>query len=145
MIQIVLALLAGVGLSQQQYNGYTYSKGACRGGHLGGNAGLKFFRNRNCKDLCDSQATCTGFVLPVTNSMWCETYTSRGAKGDGRNFYCYMKNGQGAGPAPAGACNRAANCGAGDKQYIYSYGACRGGQSPGANAGLKFFRNRNCQ
>merc|ERR1719150_2695114 len=64
--------------------GYTFSKGACRNGDKpANNAGLKFFSNRNCLTLCNSQATCTGFVLPVTNSNWCETYTSPNAKGDG--------------------------------------------------------------
>jgi len=71
---------------------YIRTKGACRGGNVGGNAGLKFYSNRNCETLCNSQATCTGYVLPMNNSNWCETYTSKGAKGDGRNFWCYMKS-----------------------------------------------------
>merc|ERR1719461_1394210 len=73
---------------------YTRTEGACRGGNSpDNNAGLAFFRHRNCKNLCDGQNTCTGYVLPKSNSNWCETYKSIGAKGDGRtSFWCYMKS-----------------------------------------------------
>merc|ERR1719150_785051 len=84
------------------FDGYSRTEGACRGGNSpGGNAGLVFHRNRNCKSLCDGQNTCTGYVLPKSNSNWCETYKSVGAKGDGRNtFWCYMKGDDCIAPTP---------------------------------------------
>ena len=56
--------------------------------------------NRNCRAICDADVHCTGYVLPVDGSNWCETYTSTGSVGDGRRaFYCYMKDGV---PSPHG-------------------------------------------
>lgn len=127
LFTLVAVLLAGYATA---YNGYTYSKGACRGGHSpGANAGLRFYSGCNCYNTCNAQASCTGFVVPWSGCGWCETYTSRGARGDGRNFKCWMKNA--GGPAVSG--------------YTWSKGACRGGNSPGNNAGLRFYGNRNCQ
>ena len=75
---------------------YHESVGACRGGSSPGNsAGKQYFSGlsgRDCRNRCDSLSTCTGYVLPVSGSNWCETYTSVGASGDGRTSYkCYMK------------------------------------------------------
>ena len=74
---------------------YHESVGACRGGISPGNyAGSQTFSDRDCRNRCDDLSTCTGYVLPVSGSNWCETYTSAGASGDGRtNFKCYMKKG----------------------------------------------------
>ena len=75
--------------------GYTASQGACRGGDKPANkAGKKLYRDRNCKDRCDKDGSCTGYVLPVSRANWCETYPSLGATGNGHKSYkCYMKNG----------------------------------------------------
>merc|ERR1719499_2765416 len=82
---------------------YHASVGACRGGKSpNNNAGLKFYSNRNCRALCNATENCTGYVLPVNNSNWCETYTSSQASGDGRtSFKCYMKSQHTAPPTPA--------------------------------------------
>merc|ERR1719284_2057805 len=121
---------------------YIRSEGACRGGASpGNNAGLKFFRDRNCEARCNQAATCTGYVLPKSAANWCETYTSKGAKGDGRTqFWCFMKK---TAPAPAPTPKPTNPTPA--PNYIRSEGACRGGASPANNAGLKFFRDRNCE
>lgn len=136
---LLLGLLVGTALAQNppQFAGYKYSKGACRGGlQPGANAGLKFFRDRNCKSRCDNDPKCTGFVLPAySNQSWCETYTSSKAYGDGRNFYCYMKDAHQGAPPKMEQFDG----------YEYTKGACRGGQSPGANAGLKLFRDGLCK
>ena len=73
---------------------YKKSTGACRGGNSPANrAGSVNYKDRNCKDRCDISNTCTGYVLPVDGSEWCETYASVGATGDGRNsFECFMKH-----------------------------------------------------
>merc|ERR1711879_45993 len=78
-----------------------YTLGACRGGDQpNANAGLKYYGDRNCQKRCDDSAACTGFVLPVTQANWCETYTSKGAVGDKRpQFLCYMKDAMAA-PTP---------------------------------------------
>jgi len=135
----VLALLVGLAAGQQRsHSGYTYSKGACRGGQgAGNNAGLKFYSGCGCITTCNQQASCTGFVEPWNGCGWCETYTSKGASGDGRSYHCYMKSGGGGG-GDAKACT--GNC-----AYDQATGACRGGNSPGNNAGLKFYSNRNCK
>merc|ERR1719443_2708716 len=124
-------------------DGYTYSKGACRGGARPQmNAGLKFHRDRNCEARCNADKTCSGFVMPMTASNWCETYTSPGVKGDGRNFHCFSKKGFTAPPTPKPTLPPAMKPMGG---YIFSLGACRGGQRPQANAGLKLYRDRGCQ
>jgi len=117
---------------------FTRTEGACRGGNSpGNNAGLRFYSNRNCEATCRADAACSGYVLPKSNSNWCETYTSVGATGDGRtSFWCYMKGGA---PAPTAPPTPA------PMSFIRTEGACRGGNSPGNNAGLRFFSNRNCE
>ena len=56
------------------------------------NAGKKVFEDKNCMERCNIDSDCTGFTFPVSDSDWCETYTSIGATGDGRSAYtCYMK------------------------------------------------------
>ena len=66
--------------------------GACRIENIEGNAGLAFYKDRNCKDRCDNSSTCTGYTLPVKGANWCETYTSAGIMGnDRREFKCYVK------------------------------------------------------
>jgi len=73
--------------------GYNTELGACRGGKSpNNNAGLKFYSNRNCESVCNDDDNCTGFVLPKTDSNWCETYTSVGIKGDDRNYWCFIKD-----------------------------------------------------
>jgi len=79
---------------------YVESKGACRGGTSpGGNAGLVYHQDRDCRHRCDIDSSCTGYVMP--NSYvewygfakkwlapnWCETYTSPGVTGDGSSGY----------------------------------------------------------
>merc|ERR1719401_506003 len=72
-------------LDDDAMEAYVSTVGACRGGASpSSNAGLSFYRHRNCEALCDADAGCTGYVLPVSGSNWCETYTSIGATGDGR-------------------------------------------------------------
>jgi len=84
---------------------YVESKGACRGGTSpGGNAGLVYHKNRDCRHRCDIDPSCTGYVMP--NSYvdwrywrqfpnWCETYTSLGVTGDGSSnkhgYKCHAK------------------------------------------------------
>ena len=72
---------------------YVETKVACRGGlSPGSNAGMKNYNDRACKSRCNTNAACTGYVLPVNGNNWCETYTSKEATGDGRMEYaCYMK------------------------------------------------------
>lgn len=135
MLHFLLAgLLAVVSQAQNpKFYEYTRSLGACRKGESPErNAGLTFFRHRNCRALCNSQSRCTGYVLPKSSSNWCETYTSKGASGDGRNFWCYMKTGEEITELPAST-------------YRDTVGACRKGEQPENNAGLKFFSDRNCQ
>lgn len=55
-------------------------------------AGSKFFTDKNCLDRCRKDPLCTGYLLPTNGANWCETYTSAGATGDGRQAYdCYTK------------------------------------------------------
>lgn len=135
-MMLLLAFLFGAAIAQE----WERSEGACRGGESpGNNAGLKFFRDRTCKDKCAADNNCTGYVVPKSNSNWCETYTSKGAKGDTRtSFWCYMKTGK------VNDVELDGDCIQGIPGYRRTGGACRGGQSPGNNAGLKFFRDRNC-
>lgn len=131
---LTTALLAMVSQAQAQVKFYKYKRtlGACRGGEQPErNAGLAFFRDRNCRARCNSQSSCTGYVDPKSASSWCETYTSKGITGDGRNYWCYVK-GDEVSELPKSA-------------YRDTVGACRGGEEPGLNAGLKFFSDRNCQ
>jgi len=78
-------------LEPPKQDGYITEHGACRVPKVSGNAGLQFFRNRNCAALCSQNRACTGFVLPMDAGQWCETYTSQGIKGDGRKFWCFVK------------------------------------------------------
>lgn len=127
------ALLATVSQANLKLYKYERTLGACRGGqNPERNAGLVFFRDRNCRAKCNSQASCTGYVLPKSNSSWCETYTSKEAEGDGRSFWCYMKTGEELTELPPSV-------------YKESQGACRGGEEPEDDAGLKFHNNRNCK
>ena len=73
--------------------GYISSVGACRGGETpGNNAGLTFYRDRNCLNRCNQDSSCTGYTLPVNGANWCETFTSVGVTGDGRTgFQCFTK------------------------------------------------------
>ena len=73
--------------------GYVSSTGACRGGaRPANNAGLRFFGEKDCMTRCETDYTCTGYNVPVPGENWCETFTSKGATGDGRTAYkCYMK------------------------------------------------------
>ena len=75
---------------------YVESIGGCRGGASPDNdAGLAYYDDQLCRDRCDYNSTCTGYVIPVSDEFeWCETYTSIGATGDGNSDYkCYMKAG----------------------------------------------------
>jgi len=138
MLHFLLAALLAI-VSQAQAQAATYvnavykqTTGACRGGETPAkNAGLAFFRDRDCKHKCNSQASCTGYVLPKSNSNWCETYTSKGITPDGRNFWCYIKTDELVELPPS--------------TYRDTVGACRGGESPGNDAGRKYYSNRNCQ
>jgi len=133
MMYISAALLAIVAQANLKVYKYERTTGACRGGQSPErNAGLVFFRDRNCRAKCNSQSSCTGYVLPKSNSAWCETYTSKEAEGDGRNFWCYMKTDEEITELPPSA-------------YRDTVGACRGGEEPENNAGLEFFSDRNCQ
>ena len=72
---------------------YTKSTGGCRGGNSPANeAGKAYYDDRNCKDRCGKSETCTGYMLPVAGSNWCQTFTSAGATGNGKSSYeCFMK------------------------------------------------------
>ena len=72
---------------------YVESIGGCRGGDSPGNhAGMKDYKHRECKKLCDADTNCGGYVLPVDGGNWCVTYTSKGVTGDGRKeFKCWAK------------------------------------------------------
>ena len=85
---------------------YVTSSGTCRGGNSPENyAGIKTFHDKACRERCNMNFMCTGFVLPVpgTNDWWydwndwCQTYTSIGATGNGdmsgNGYTCYMKEG----------------------------------------------------
>ena len=69
--------------------------GACEGGNTSENSRVsQYFADKDCRERCDMNSMCTGFVLPVSGANWCQTYTSIGATGDGRDsYYCYMKHG----------------------------------------------------
>ena len=71
------------------------SSGACRGGNYPKNdAGKHIFTDKDCRERCNENPTCSGFVLPNDGASWCETFTSIGATGDGRSqFTCFMKPG----------------------------------------------------
>jgi len=128
-----LALLAALVLrAADAVQQYQVTIGACRGGDSPGNyAGRAFFRDRNCMSRCNSQATCAGFVMGPSANNWCETYTSKNAKGDNRTQYrCYMKQGDSSPKL---------------RNYVKSAGACRGGNSPQGYAGHWYHRNRNCK
>ena len=52
------------------------------------------FNDRNCRDRCDKDSSCTAYLLsPLINSAnWCTTYTSVGLQGNGReNWVCWLK------------------------------------------------------
>ena len=75
---------------------YVGTRGVCQGGYSPQNdAGKQFYTHRNCKALCSSSSTCTGYVLGRNGENWCWTYTSVGATGNAGNgvssFVCYMK------------------------------------------------------
>ena len=63
------------------------------------NVGNTEFKDRNCRDRCDKDSSCTGYLLPRIvkqnddyNYDWCTTYTSKGLTGNGRKDYdCWMK------------------------------------------------------
>jgi len=140
MLTVALALL-GVASARPDGNQFTASVGACRGGLQPERyAGLKFYRDRGCQARCiKAGAACQGYVLPVSGSYWCETYTSEGATGDGRTrFMCYMKSDAVVTPAPIAAPPSG-------NVFTMTMGACRGGQTPARNAGLRFFRDRKCE
>jgi len=129
----------------EPFEDYVYSKGACRGGKMPqANAGLKFYRDGDCKERCDDDDFCTGFVLPAVGNSWCETYKSIGAKGDGRNFRCFMKKDYSAPPTKAPVPTPKPTFQQ-FEGYKFSYGACRGGQTPERNAGLKLYYDGNCK
>ena len=69
---------------------YEVSVGACRGGENPDNtAGLNFYEDTSCKERCDSDQSCSGYV---SGEEWCETYFSKGAIGDNRaGFQCHSK------------------------------------------------------
>jgi len=71
---------------------YEVSVGACRGGENPDNtAGLNFYEDTSCKERCDSDQSCSGYV---SGEEWCETYFSKGAIGDNRaGFQCHSKVG----------------------------------------------------
>ena len=57
---------------------------------------IKNFNDRNCRDRCDKDSSCTGYLLPRIqpnySKMWCVTYTSVKLTGNGRKDYdCWMK------------------------------------------------------
>ena len=74
---------------------YGSSAGECRGGNSPENvAGQKVYEDRDCRDRCNMDSGCTGYVLPENGDNWCETYSSIGATGNGDSKYaCYMKQG----------------------------------------------------
>jgi len=125
-------------------DGYNYSKGACRGGRSpNNNAGLQLFtKGENCMEMCNKNPRCTGVTYPMSGYSWCETYTSVGARGDGRSFRCFMKDGT-LPPTPPPVPTPGPTIPPIDG-YVASKGACRGGKTPGFNAGLKFYRDNNC-
>jgi len=128
----------------EPYEDYVYSKGACRGGKMPqGNAGLKLYQDGDCKERCDDDKFCTGFVLPAAGDAWCETYKSIDAKGDGRNFRCFMKRDYSAPPTKAPVPTPKPTFQQ-FEGYKFSYGACRGGEKPERHAGLKLYYDGNC-
>ena len=69
-----------------------------REGKLSENVPNTQFNDRNCRDRCDKDSSCTGYmmhqVVPHKNNPfnWCVTYTSVGLTGNGRKYYdCWMK------------------------------------------------------
>ena len=57
---------------------------------------LTVFHDRNCRDRCDKDSSCTGYLLPRNAAhFWCATYNSVGLTGNGREHYeCWMKGKQ---------------------------------------------------
>ena len=53
------------------------------------------YQDRNCRDRCDKDSSCTGYLLPrlaTVSQNWCAIYTSVGLTGNGRgNYDCWMK------------------------------------------------------
>ena len=69
---------------------YDLTTGLCRGGASPANdAGSTLYQDTSCKARCNSDPTCTGFVLASSS---CETYFSVGAVGNGDGgSTCQMK------------------------------------------------------
>ena len=72
------------------------TEGACRD-EAGKVKGVTLYKGRDCKERCNIDPKCTGYLLTLNESSywnWCETYTSAGLKGNGvRGYTCNMKQG----------------------------------------------------
>ena len=60
------------------------------------NIGKRLFLDRNCRDRCDKDSSCTGYMLGLYPTV-CATYTLAGLTGDGKQTWrydCWMKGKQ---------------------------------------------------